>query len=233
VPGGVASFDTRQVAGLGQAAPGPGYDPTRMPGPPGASGFAGAPGGGVPTAPHLPGRPRFRRPVLIGAGALMAVAVVAAVAVVLLARGSPGSHPNAGSTSGVATLQASQTAAASTQGSSAPAAGPGPGPTIPAAFAGTWTGTAQQSAISNPGFALPNSITLTLAAAARSGQETNESCVTPVVVIGFASGRLTLRETSVSANCVSGTVTLTRKGANLDYRWTDGIEQNIGTLHKA
>jgi hypothetical protein len=35
-----------------------------------------------------------------------------------------------------------------------------------------------------------------------------------------------------TAQCVAGTVTLTRHGANLAYRWTDNIEQNTATLHR-
>ncbi len=31
----------------------------------------------------------------------------------------------------------------------------------------------------------------------------------------------------------SGTVTFTRQGANLAYRWTGGGEQNVATLRKA
>ena len=36
-----------------------------------------------------------------------------------------------------------------------------------------------------------------------------------------------------TAGCVAGTVTFTRHGANLAYRWTDNIEQNTATLRKA
>jgi len=32
--------------------------------------------------------------------------------------------------------------------------------------------------------------------------------------------------------CVAGTVTFTLQGQNLAYKWTDGIEQNIATLHR-
>ena len=33
-------------------------------------------------------------------------------------------------------------------------------------------------------------------------------------------------------SCVAGTVTFTRRGANLAYRWTGGGEQNVATLRK-
>ncbi len=36
-----------------------------------------------------------------------------------------------------------------------------------------------------------------------------------------------------TANCVAGTVTFTRHGTGLAYRWTDNIEQNVATLRKA
>jgi hypothetical protein len=35
-----------------------------------------------------------------------------------------------------------------------------------------------------------------------------------------------------AGGCVAGTVTFTRHGSNLAYRWTDNIEQNTATLHK-
>ena len=36
-----------------------------------------------------------------------------------------------------------------------------------------------------------------------------------------------------TAQCVAGMVTFTRQGANLAYRWTDNIEQNVATLRKS
>jgi hypothetical protein len=35
-----------------------------------------------------------------------------------------------------------------------------------------------------------------------------------------------------TVSCVAGTVTFTRRGANLAYRWTGGGEQNVATLRK-
>jgi hypothetical protein len=43
---------------------------------------------------------------------------------------------------------------------------------------------------------------------------------------------LTFSEPQTAA-CVAGTVTFTRRGASLTYHWTDNIEQNVATLHKA
>jgi hypothetical protein len=36
-----------------------------------------------------------------------------------------------------------------------------------------------------------------------------------------------------TAECVAGTVTFTRRGADLAYRWTATIEQNTATLYRA
>jgi serine/threonine protein kinase len=53
---------------------------------------------------------------------------------------------------------------------------------------------------------------------------------------------LTLREATAAAltfdepqsgGCVAGTVTFTRQGASLAYRWTDHIEQNTAALRKS
>ena len=36
-----------------------------------------------------------------------------------------------------------------------------------------------------------------------------------------------------AGGCVGGTVTFTRHGAGLAYRWTDNVEQNTATLRKS
>ena len=36
-----------------------------------------------------------------------------------------------------------------------------------------------------------------------------------------------------AGGCVGGTVTFTRHGSGLAYRWTDNIEQNTATLRKS
>jgi hypothetical protein len=43
---------------------------------------------------------------------------------------------------------------------------------------------------------------------------------------------LTFSEPQTAA-CVAGTVTFTRHGATLAYLWTNNVEQNTATLHKA
>ena len=61
--------------------------------------------------------------------------------------------------------------------------------------------------------------------------ENNQSCVNTLTLTNETATVLTFSEPQ-TAQCVAGTVTLTRHGANLAYRWTDNIEQNTATLHK-
>jgi hypothetical protein len=49
---------------------------------------------------------------------------------------------------------------------------------------------------------------------------------------GTTATVLTFSEPQTAA-CVAGTVTFTRHGADLTYRWTDNIGQNLATLRKA
>jgi eukaryotic-like serine/threonine-protein kinase len=147
--------------------------------------------------------------------------------VVLLTQRSPSSPPVSSHSSSSLAAHGSSPASASTQAMSQ--AG---GITIPAAFAGTWNGTATMSAIGTPGVSLPNSITFTLAAGARTAHETNQDCVNTLTLSQVTATVLTFSEPQTAA-CVAGTVTFTRRGANLAYRWTDNIEQNVATLHKA
>ena len=148
----------------------------------------------------------------------------------LLTHRSPPSLPvsTQSSSSSLAT-HGSSPASASTQTTPAAQAG---GVTIPAAFAGTWNGTATMSAIGTPGVSLTNSITFTLAAGARTAHETNQDCVNTLTLSQVTATVLTFSEPQTAA-CVAGTVTFTRRDANLAYRWTDNIEQNVATLHKA
>lgn len=107
------------------------------------------------------------------------------------------------------------------------------GPKIPASFAGTWSGTAIQSALADAQLVqLPNSITLTLAAGGVTAHEENQSCVNTLILTKVTATTLTFNEPGVPGTCVAGTVTLKRKGKALAYRWTDGVEQNAGKLSK-
>ena len=106
------------------------------------------------------------------------------------------------------------------------------GVTIPAAFAGTWKGTATMSAIGVSNVSLKNSITFTFLAGGRTAQENNQDCVNTLTLTEASATALTFSEPQ-TAQCVAGMVTFTRQGANLAYRWTDNIEQNVATLRKS
>ena len=178
-----------------------------------------------------PARSR-RGPILAAVAA--AVAVVAVLGIVLLTQRSPGSPPVSTQSSSPAG-HASSPASASTQATPATQTTPATqatGGTIPAAFAGTWNGTATMSAIGAPGVSLTNSITFTLAAGARTAHEVNQDCINTLTLSEVTATVLTFSEPQTPA-CVAGTVTFTRRGANLAYRWTGGGEQNVATLRKA
>jgi hypothetical protein len=70
---------------------------------------------------------------------------------------------------------------------------------------------------------------LTLTAGGTTAHEVDDSCVNTLTLSQGTATTLTFSEPGTSA-CVAGTVTLTRQGANLAYRWTDNVEQNTGTL---
>jgi eukaryotic-like serine/threonine-protein kinase len=191
-----------------------GHEPTRLP---------------EPTRPPEPGpapAPSRRRPILAACGAA-AVAALIVGGVLLLNRGSPPGTPAtessslAGHTSGPATAAAQTTPASQATGV-----------TIPAAFAGTWRGTATMSAIGVSNVSLKNSITFTFVAGGRTAQENNQSCINTLSLTGATATALTFSEPQ-TAQCVAGMVTFTRQGANLAYRWTDNIEQNVATLRKS
>jgi predicted Ser/Thr protein kinase len=172
-----------------------------------------------PTGPATPVRSRKRAAAVAGGG--VAVAAVAAIAVLLATQGSgapPKPHHSAAASSAPATATVPATAA---------------GGTIPAAFAGTWSGTAHQAVIGMSNVSLPNHLTLTLAAGGTTAHEVDDSCVNTLTLSQGATTRngttLTFSEPQTSA-CVAGTVTLTRQGTGLAYRWTDHVEQNTGTL---
>ena len=144
-----------------------------------------------------------------------------------------GSSSPAGHASSAASTPAQTTPAQTTPAQTTPAqTTQATGVTIPAAFAGTWQGTATMSAIGVVCPALTNGIAFTFEAGARTAHETDQDCVNTLTLTGTTATVLTFSEPQ-TANCVAGTVTFTRHGANLAYRWTNNIEQNIATLRKA
>jgi eukaryotic-like serine/threonine-protein kinase len=191
--------------------------------------------GHVPTQLSVPGQApaRSRRtPILIAGGAV--AAAIAVLAVVLLTQGSP---PASRADSGGNSLagSASSPAATVSQSTSPPPATTGA--TIPAAFAGTWKGKATMAAVGNTGLGLPNNVTFTFVAGARTIHETDEdsyggSCVNTLTLREATATVLTFDEPQ-AGGCVAGTATFTRHGTGLAYRWTDNIEQNTATLRKS
>ncbi len=192
--------------------------------------------GRTPTQLSAPGPApaRSRRgPILAVSG--VAVAALVAVGVLLLTRGSPdhplaitgGSAPASHASSPASTPAQTQTQTPTTATATATA-----GVTIPAAFAGTWQGTAPMSAVGVSGPSLPNAIQFTFRPGGRTAHEIDQDCVNTLTLTRATPTVLTFSEPQ-TAGCVAGTVTFTRHGANLAYRWTDHIEQNVATLRKA
>ena len=111
------------------------------------------------------------------------------------------------------------------------------GATIPAAFAGTWKGKATMAAVGDTGLGLTNNVTFTFVAGARTIHETDQdsyggACVNTLTLREATATVLTFDEPQ-AGGCVAGTVTFTRHGTSLAYRWTDNIEQNTATLRKS
>lgn len=74
-------------------------------------------------------------------------------------------------------------------------------------------------------------ISFTFVAGARTAHEVNQDCVNTLTLTGATATALTFSEPQTAA-CVAGTVTFTRHGTDLAYRWTDNIEQDTATLHR-
>ncbi len=181
-----------------------------------------------------PARSR-RGAILAACGAAVTVLVV--VGIVLLAQGSPGRPPGGAGGSSLAGHASSPASASTqttptTQTTPATRTTPATGVTIPASFAGTWQGTATMSAIGASGISLTNTIAFTFAADGRTAHEVNQDCVNTLTLSQVTATVLTFSEPQTAA-CVAGTVTFTRRGASLAYHWTDNVEQNVATLHKA
>jgi hypothetical protein len=226
--------------GWAPAATGPAYPPAGPAYPTAGPGFPGDPAGypgpgSYPVPGGVPARSR-RGPVL--AACAVAAAAIIALAVVLLTRGSPPASPAAsggGALDGSASSPAATSSPTASQAASSPPATTGA--TIPAAFAGTWKGKATMAAVGDTSVALTNDVTFTFVAGARTVHETDQDSLG-----GTCVNTLTLRETTATVltfdepqagGCVGGTVTFTRRGTSLAYRWTDNVEQNTATLRKS
>ncbi len=176
----------------------------------------------------LPSPRRSRRRLALAAGSAAAVVVLAVAGVLLLNRGPASNTPN-----GTPSSSRPASAASTPPATSPPATVRAAGPTIPAAFAGTWNGTATLAAIGAPGVEFKNPITFTMTAGGTTAQE-NEAggCVNTLTLTSTTAGVLTFSEPG-TGGCVAGTVTFTRRGATLAYRWTDNVEQETATLRES
>jgi hypothetical protein len=235
-------------AASGPATWGPGYGPSAPADSP-PHGWAAATGpvypaggltapGGYPSQPSAPGGPaaRSRRGPLLAACGVAAAAVIA-LGVVLLARGSTSGPPAGQGSSSQASRPVSQAATQASQPAS-PAvtqttqATPSAGARIPASFAGTWSGTATQAMVGDASIGLKNKISFTFAARSHTAHETDQDCVNTLTLTRATATVMVFSEPGTPA-CVAGTVTFTRHGAELAYRWTDNIEQNTAVLRKS
>jgi eukaryotic-like serine/threonine-protein kinase len=188
------------------------------------TGPTGSQYGPVPLTGPDPGPRRSRRgPALAAGGAALAAAVIAVV-VLLLTQGSPAQTPAAGASSSPALSISAATVSISAAIQPTEA-------TIPAAFAGTWGGTATMSAVGLPSIGLPNSISFTMVKGGTTAAEVNGSCTNTLTLTGVTATVLTFSEPTTD-QCVGGTVTFTVRGGNLAYRWTGGGEQNTASLHR-
>jgi eukaryotic-like serine/threonine-protein kinase len=184
----------------------------------------GGPGGpGGPPARSA----RSRRGLVVAAGSGAVVAVLIVAGVLLLTRGSPSS----GGSGTTVTSSSAVTSGSSAPPATAQATAAATGPTVPSAFAGTWSGTATMSVIGVSGIGLSSPITFTFVTGATTISETSPGCDNTLTLTGKTATLLTFNEPQ-TVQCVAGTVTFTRHGANLAYRWTGGGEQNVATLNK-
>jgi hypothetical protein len=107
-------------------------------------------------------------------------------------------------------------------------------PAIPAALAGTWTGTATLASTVEPGVTLRDPITFTLVAGARTAHELNKDCVNVLTLTRATATVLTFAEPQIPT-CEAGTATFTLRGPGLAYRWLDinQLAQNTAVLHRS
>jgi len=185
--------------------------------------------GGLPSADVRP--KRSRRGPFLAVGGAAAVLALLVVGIVLLTRASPTTAPPGTASSSSAGL--SSTSPAGQASTPASATAQAAGATIPASFAGTWTGTATMFAVADPSLGLQSSITFTMAANGTTAQETNDACINTLTLTKATATVLTFSEPG-NDQCVAGTVTFTIRGSNLAYSWADGVglERSTATLHK-
>jgi eukaryotic-like serine/threonine-protein kinase len=182
----------------------------------------------LPAGSTVPGRSpaRPRRGPIVAAGAAAVVAALVIGGVLLLTRSQSPGHPSATGSSG-----AGHTTSPGALHTTSPATQVA-GVAIPAAFAGTWSGTASLAPLGASGVALTNPITFTFETGGRTAREVNQDCVNVLTLTRATAKVLTFSEPQ-TPSCEAGTVTFTRRAAGLAYRWLDinNLEQNTGILH--
>ena len=103
---------------------------------------------------------------------------------------------------------------------------------IPATFAGTWSG----HIVPTPAIMSEEDIriVLTKGQPTASWEEPSEDCTGTLLLTSVATDTATFI-LQTTANCVSGTVTLTRKVGRLAYRWMDplGVVTYTGDLQRS
>ena len=231
VPGaGQVPLPGGSVPGAGQVPVAVGPVPGTGPVPLSAGPTHAGPGS---TQLSIPGAasPRSRRSPVLAVCATAVVIALIAGGVVLLTRSSPPSTGN-----GVANGTVTSSSAAGQTSSPPPATTPAQvtGGTIPAAFAGTWAGTATLAPVGTPSLGLPNTITFTLKAGGRTAAENDgppPPCLNTLTLTKTTATVLTFNEPG-NATCVGGTVTFTLHGAGLAYHWTNDVEVNTAVLKK-
>jgi len=184
-----------------------------------------------------PGRTGPLTAPIAGSGRKPVLAILGGVVALVLAGGgiaylTLGSHPGPAAAS-AATSPATRSPATRATRVKIPSAGL----TIPAAFAGTWTGAAEQSAIGVPVLTEPDTVTFTFAAGGTTAHEVDTApagpaCVNTLTLSSATVTVLTFSEPQ-NAQCVAGTTTFVRHGKGLAYRWTNTLEQNVGALHRS
>jgi hypothetical protein len=173
---------------------------------------------------------RSRRGPILAAGAAAVVAALIIGGALLLTRPSSPGHPAATGSSGAGHPASSGVGPTS----SPPPATQVAVPAIPAAFAGTWTGTATLASTVEPGVTLRDPITFTLVAGKRTAQEVNQDCVNVITLTRATAMVLTFTEPQTPV-CEAGTATFTRSGPGLAYRWVDinKLARNTAILRKS
>jgi hypothetical protein len=185
----------------------------------------------LPAGPTAPRRVsgRSRRGAILAAGAAAVVAALIIGGVLFLTRPSSPGHPAATGSSG-----AGHPTSPGALHTSTPPVTQVAVPAIPATFAGTWTGTATLAPLGASSGTISNPITFTLVAGRHTAREVNLDCLNVLTLTRATAAVLTFSEPQ-TPSCQQGTVTFTRRGARLAYRWLDinGLAQNTAILRKS